>query len=136
MNKRQLSIIPAIGAALLPNVTCPACWPIYAGILSAVGLGFLMTGTYFYILVSILLSISLFSLFYNAKTRRGYAPFALGLVSAIIILAGKYFQTSDYVLYVGAAILIAASIWNNIPKKSANPSNNNENGSTCPSCHP
>jgi len=135
MNKRHLSIIPAITAALLPNVTCPACWPIYAGVLSAVGLGFLMTGAYFYILVSILLSISLFSLLYKAKTRRGYTPFILGSVSTVIILAGKYFQTSDYVLYSGAAILIVASIWNNIPKKSTNPSHNNENGATCPNCH-
>jgi len=49
MIKRILTSLPGIGAALLPNATCPACWPVYAGILSSLGLGFLMTGAYFYL---------------------------------------------------------------------------------------
>jgi len=38
MIKRILTSLPGIGAALLPNATCPACWPVYAGILSSLGL--------------------------------------------------------------------------------------------------
>ena len=115
MIKKILTALPGMGAALLPNATCPACWPIYAGILSSLGLGFLMTGPYFYLFIGILLSLSLFSLAYKAKTRRGYLPFWIGLVSAIIIIAGKQFVLSDYVFYSGALLLIIASIWNNIP---------------------
>ncbi len=134
MLKRILIALPGIGAALLPNATCPACWPIYAGILSSLGLGFLMTGPYFYLFIGILLSISLFSLGYKAKTRRGYAPFIIGLIGAAIILAGKYYSLSEYIFYTGAVLLIIASVWNNIPEK-----NNNKNSTTiidsnCPNC--
>ncbi len=115
MLKRILSTLPGIGAALLPNATCPACWPIYAGILSSLGLGFLMTGPYFYVFIGLLLSISLFSLAYKAKIRRGYFPFIVGLIGATLIIAGKYYSLSEYIFYSGALLLIIASIWNNIP---------------------
>ena len=117
MIKKTLTVIPGIAAALLPNVTCPACWPAYAGLLSAVGLGFLMTGPYFFIVISILLTISLFSLYHKAGERRGYGPLLLGLLAAGIILAGKASGFANSVLYTGAIALIAASIWNRWPRK-------------------
>ncbi len=115
MLKRILTTLPGLGAALLPNATCPACWPIYAGILSSLGLGFLMTGAYFYLLIGVLLAISLFSLAYKAKTRRGYLPFWIGLLSSTIIIAGKYYALPDYLFYSGAFLLLVASVWNNAP---------------------
>ena len=117
MIKRTLTVMPGVAAALLPNVTCPACWPAYAGLLSAVGLGFLMTGPYFFIVVSVLLSASLFSLYHKAGERRGYGPLLLGLLAAGIILAGKTSGSTDSLLYIGAIGLIAASIWNRLPRK-------------------
>ena len=39
--KLSLAMVPGIGAALLPKLACPACWPAYAGFLTSVGLGFL-----------------------------------------------------------------------------------------------
>ena len=134
MIKRLITVLPGIGAALLPNAICPACWLVYAGILSSLGLGFLMTGSYFYLLVGILLSISLFSLAYKAKTRRGYLPFWLGLISAIIIIGGKYYTLSNYVFYSGAIHLIIASIWNNSPVKVSAPSVRSEQVASCPNC--
>ena len=117
MLKKTLPAIPGIAAALLPNVTCPACWPAYAGLLSAVGLGFLMTGPYFFVVVSLLLSTSLFSLYHKAGERRGYPPLLLGLLAAGIILAGKALGSANSVLYMGAISLIAATIWNRWPRK-------------------
>ena len=38
--RRVLPVLPALGAALLPALGCPACWPAYAGLLSALGVGF------------------------------------------------------------------------------------------------
>jgi mercuric ion transport protein len=38
--KQGLLALPGVGVSLLPKLTCPACWPAYAGLLSSVGLGF------------------------------------------------------------------------------------------------
>lgn len=134
MIKRILTVLPGIGAALLPNAACPACWPLYAGILSSLGLGFLMTGPYFYLFIGMLLGASLSSLAYKARTRRGYLPFWVGLLSASIIVAGKYFALSDYVFYSGALLLVIASIWNNIPVGNRNSSDKSESIVKCPNC--
>lgn len=134
MLKRIITAIPGIGAALLPNATCPACWPVYAGILSSLGLGFLMTGPYFYLFIGILLSVSLVSLAYKAKSRRGYLPLWTGFIGSAIIIAGKYYALSDYVFYSGALLLIIASVWNNIPKKSGDFPDKSELIVECPNC--
>lgn len=134
MIKRILTALPGIGAALLPKAACPACWPLYAGILSSLGLGFLMTGPYFYLFIGILLGASLSSLAYKARTRRGYLPFWVGLLSASIIVAGKYYALSDYVFYSGALLLVIASIWNNIPVGNRNSSDKSESIVKCPNC--
>jgi hypothetical protein len=134
MIKRTLSAVPGVVAAFLPNVTCPACWPVYAGVLSSVGLGFLMQGRYFYVTIGVLLSFSLFSLFYKARNRRGPAPFVLGILAAVIILGGKYLSASNYVLYSGAALLVAASVWNNWPQRKAAQSTDMADTAACPHC--
>src|SRR5215831_11945154 len=40
--RRTAAVLPGIGVALMPKLICPLCWPAYAGLLSAVGLGFLI----------------------------------------------------------------------------------------------
>gem|GEM_PF-4625209 len=35
--------LPAIAISLLPSVTCPACWPAYAALLSSVGVSVVAT---------------------------------------------------------------------------------------------
>ncbi len=134
MKRRILTALPGIGAALLPKAACPACWPIYAGILSSFGLGFLMTGPYFYLFIGLLLSISLLSLAYKAKSRRGYLPFWTGLAGATIIIAGKYYALSDYIFYSGALLLIIASVWNNIPTRKSSCADRGEVIAECTNC--
>ena len=36
----SLAALPATGVALLPGLTCPACWPAYGALLGSLGLGF------------------------------------------------------------------------------------------------
>lgn len=110
------SIGPGIGAAIMAKASCPLCYPAIGGFLSSIGLGFLFEGVYFYVLVSIFVSLSLFGLAFRAKSRRGYHPFWLGAVGVISGVIGRYFEI-EAVFYIGVTILIAASIWNIIPKK-------------------
>ena len=110
------SVGPGIGAAVLAKASCPLCYPAIGGFLSSIGLGFLFEGVYFYVLVSVFISLSIFGLAFKAKSRRGYNPLWLGLVGIVSGVLGMYFSI-ELIFYTGVAILILASIWNIIPKK-------------------
>lgn len=121
-----LAALPGIGAALLPKVACPACWPAYAGFASAVGAGFLLDTRYLLPLTAVFLAVAVAALAFRAPRRRGYGPFAVGLVAAAAVLAGKFVAESDAATYSGLALLVAASLWNGWPRRpSVDP---------CPSC--
>ncbi len=111
------SLLPAVGAALLPKLTCPACWPAYAALLSTLGVGFIDYTPFLLPLTLVFLLITLGILAW--RPRRGYAPLALGLFASAIVLIGNFFFASDIATYAGVALLVAASTWNAWPRKSA-----------------
>lgn len=113
------------GVAALPVLTCPACWPLYAGLLSALGLGFVDYTPYLLPVTGILLVVSLVPLAWKAQRRRGYKPLIAGVLSAALILSGKFWIDNPALFYVGIGFLLAASIWNIWPVKA----------SACPACH-
>lgn len=115
--KRFLAVLPVIGAVVLPKLTCPACWPAYAALLSGLGLGFINYTPYLFPMTLGFLAIVLISLAYRAQTRRGFGPLWFAVSGSSILLAGKFLWVSDVVLYGGLAIVIAASIWNAWPLK-------------------
>ena len=110
-------MLPAIGTALLPKLACPACWPAYAGLLSAMGIGFIDYTPYLLPLTLVFLTIALVTLAYRASTRRGYAPLVVGFFGSLVLIIGKFGYDSDNSMYLGLAILIGASIWNTWPRK-------------------
>jgi len=110
------SLLPAVGAALLPKLTCPACWPAYAALLSALGVGFIDYTPYLLSLTLVFLGVTLAILAW--RPRRGYAPLVLGLFAAAVMLIGKFFFDSDIATYAGVALLVGASTWNAWPVKS------------------
>lgn len=114
---RVLGISPGVGAALLPVGVCPVCWPAYAGVMSSLGLGFLMNSAYLFSFIAIFLAFGLGTSLYRAKTRRGYGPFALGAASTLAVLVGKFALSWDLLFYAGLVVFIAASVWNAWPKK-------------------
>jgi hypothetical protein len=121
----SLALVPAVGSALLPKVACPACWPAYAGFLGAVGLGFLMDVRWLLPLTAVFLALAVGALAWRARSRRGYRPFALGIVAAGVVLLGKFSFDSDLAMYAGLGTLVAASLWNSWPRRRQ---------STCPKC--
>ena len=58
--RRILAIFPAIGAVLIPGVSCPLCWPAYAGLLSSLGLGFVNYTPYLFPLTLVCLAVAVF----------------------------------------------------------------------------
>src|SRR5579884_1177672 len=113
--------------ALLPKLTCPVCWPVYAGILSSLGLGFINYTTYLLPLTILFLVLAVASLGYRAKNRRGYKPFILGVLAAIIVIVSKFIFVSDLTTYGGIVLLMGTSLWNSWPERRA------DSGS-CPAC--
>jgi hypothetical protein len=110
-----LAMLPAVGAALLPKLTCPVCWPAYTALLSALGVGFVDYTPYLLPFTLVFLGVTLAMLAW--RPRRGYAPLVLGLAASAIVLVGKFLFDSDLAAYAGVALLVAASVWNAWPKK-------------------
>jgi mercuric ion transport protein len=125
--KRSFFAVPGIVLSVLPFGGCPACWPLYGGVLSAMGLGFLLSSAYLLPLTSLFLFVSVFVLAFRARLRRGYGPFALGLVAAALILWGKFSLESNVLAYAGVGLLISSSLWNSWPRRAAG---------QCPRCAP
>ncbi len=121
----MMSLLPAIGAAALPKLTCPACWPAYAGLLGALGLGFVDYTPWLLPLTLAFLGLTLGTLAWRAGARRGYAPLVLGIVASVLLAVGKFALDSDAALWTGVGLLVAASIWNGWPRPAA---------SGCPAC--
>lgn len=105
------------GVAALPVLTCPACWPLYAGLLSALGLSFVNYTPFLLPVTAVLLLISLIPLVWKTRQRWGYRPIATGFMGAVLILYGKFWLLSQPLYYVGIAFLLVASIWNIWPRR-------------------
>ena len=125
--KRSFLAVPGIVLSVLPVGMCPACWPLYAGVLSALGLGFLLSSAYLLPLTALFLLVSVLTLAFRARDRRGYGPFALGLAAATLILWGKFSLESNVLAYAGVGLLISSSLWNSWPRPAAG---------QCPRCAP
>jgi len=117
--KQSLFALPGVAMSILPFGGCPACWPLYAGVLSTLGYGFLLSSAYLLPLTSLFLFFSVVVLAYRARSRRGYGPSVLGLIAAILILWGKFPMESNVVAYAGVGLLISSSIWNSWPRPAA-----------------
>jgi hypothetical protein len=118
MWKRSLAALPGIGVSMLPKVICPiCCWPAYAGLVSALGLGFLISTKYLLLVTVAFLSITAAALGFRASRRHGYGPLWLGLVAAAVILTAKFYFAASQAAYSGVGLLIAASVWNSWPRR-------------------
>ncbi len=117
--KQTVAALPGIGVSLLPKLMCPACWPAYAGLVSALGLGFLISAKYLLPLTVGFLAITALALGYHASRRHGYGPLWLGLVAAAVIVTGKFYIDAARATYTGVALLVAASVWNSWPCRAA-----------------
>ncbi len=116
---RMLAALPAVGGAVLPKLTCAACWPAYASLLSALGVEFVDYTPWLFPITVAALTVALFGLGWRARARRGFGPLAFGIVASAVILIGKFAFDSDTAAYTGAAALIGATVWNLWPRRKA-----------------
>ena len=122
------SCVPGIVAALLPSLTCPLCWPAYAGVLSSLGVGFVGTTAYLLPLTATFLAIAVGALTFGARRHGRHGPLALGLVGSVIVLLGKFVLDATAATLGGVGMLVAASVWNVWPRRAT--------VLPCPACVP
>ncbi len=125
--KQGLLALPSVGFSMLPKLACPACWPAYAGLLSSVGLGFLISTAYLLPLTAAFLFLAVAALVFRANKRRGYGPFVLGLVAGSAVLLGKFAWESKLTMYSALGLLVVASLWNAWPLRDSE-------AAICPEC--
>ncbi len=112
--KQNFLAVPGILVSALPFGGCPACWPVYAGFLSALGASFLLSSAYLLPLTGVFLFIAIATLGLRARQRRGYGPFALGVTAAALVLTGKFALSSQLATYAGVGFLVLASLWKHL----------------------
>lgn len=121
------AMLPTVGAAFLPKLACPACWPAYVGLFSSLGISFFDYTPFLLPLTAVFLLIAVAALAYRARQRRGYKPFLMGLLAGTILLIGKFHFDSDAAMYTGLSLLVAASLWNTWPRSQSA-------DASCPAC--
>jgi hypothetical protein len=107
----NFSFIPPLVVAALPK--CPIC---LGALLGAFGFGAFIQASWLMPLMLVFLGVTLVTLAFRAGRRRGLKPFYLGVAASLIILSGKFYLDNAALVYGGAILLVAASVWNSIPK--------------------
>ena len=103
--------LPGIVAAVLPRATCPICVAAYAGVVSALGLGFLLTDRVLNPIILGSLAVSVGSVAWSGRQRRRSAPLLLALAGAAGVVLGRIVWSLPVVVYGGVALLLGASVW-------------------------
>ncbi|MBW3549342.1 MAG: DUF2703 domain-containing protein [Proteobacteria bacterium] len=113
---RVLAVAPSLGLAAVPVGACPLCLAGYLGVVSTLGLGFLLERQYLLPLSAIALALALGALAWGARMRRGYGPLALGVVGALLLWLGQFVIGNAAATLLGAVALAVAAAWNVWPR--------------------
>ena len=123
-----LASLPAVGAALLPKLTCPVCWPAYTTILSALGLSFVDYTPYLFPLTLAFLLAAVGALAWQGRRNQNFLPLILGVAASLAVLIGKFAIELDWLTYGGIALLFIAMLWGSWRREATITS--------CPACAP
>ncbi len=114
---QTLIAVPAAVLPLLPSFSCPVCVASYAGLLSSLGLGFLLTDRVQRPLIGAFLIVSVTSVGWAARQHKKVWPFLLVLLGSSAIVVGRLVWDAAPLLYFGVACLVAGTVWNLIVKR-------------------
>jgi len=123
-----IASLPAVGAASLPKLTCPLCFPAYAAVLSAMGLEFVDYTPYLLQLTAAFLVVALAVLAVQSRRTRNVHPLLLGIAASALVLIGKFQFESEW-LTIGGIILLVIAVFLGSRTKSMPTA-------SCPACTP
>lgn len=105
------AVLPALAVSLLPKLTCAACWPAYSAVLATLGVGFVDYTPYLGWLMAAAIAATGVVLTRQALRQHRFAPLLLGGIAAGLLVLAKFWIENEGAMYLGAALLAAATIW-------------------------
>lgn len=115
MHKTSTSIFHSIGAvftSLMSCAACPACLPIYAGLLSFLGVELFEINAYFFPLMIASLGLTLALMAWQIfKRTADYRPLLVGIAAAGVVVWGASVGY-EWLLYPSLALFMGAIFWN------------------------
>lgn len=102
----------AAALPLLPLSTCPACLAAYAGVLSALGLGFVLEERVLAPMIVLFLILTVLGIARSTRSHRNKGPLLATVAGAALVVAFRLVWNEPIALYGGAALIVAASLWN------------------------
>jgi len=105
--KRAGALCGAALVALVPK--CPACWSIYAGLSSLLGVSISLDRRYLEPLTLRALSVALLGVASGVR-RTGYLPLVVAAASALGIWLGKFVLQNDTLAYAASCGLVLAAL--------------------------
>jgi len=84
----------------------------YAGLASAVGLGFLLNERVLVPLIFVFLTIGVASVAWSTRSHRRAGPLVATVLGSAAVITGRVAGHVHTLLYAGVVILIGASLWN------------------------
>jgi hypothetical protein len=123
-----IASLPAVGAASLPKLTCPLCFPAYAAVLSALGLEFVDYTPYLLQLTAAFLVVALGVLAVQTRRTGNVHPLLLGVAASAMVLIGKFQFESEWLTIGGIVLLIIAVFFGSRTKSIS--------VASCPACAP
>lgn len=109
---RSLLLLPGALLPLLPSATCPVCLGAYAGLLSAIGLGFIINERVVVPLIALFLAINIVSVAWSTRSYRRREPLLGTLLGSAAVVVGRLMWHVHLLVYSGVALLLAASLFN------------------------
>lgn len=133
MKPISLDRIGSVGA-LIAAIAAPCCFPLFAAVGTAAGLGVLgrYEGVILYLFQGFAL-LSLVGLALSARRHRDFAPLIVGALSCANLAYHFYWEFSLPALYVGLFGLLAATLWNFLSTRRGRQSVL-QSTITCPKC--
>ena len=109
---RSLLLLPGALLPLLPSATCPVCLGAYAGVISAIGLGFVINERVLVPLIALFLGINIVSVAWSTRSHRRREPLLGTLLGSAAVVVGRLIWHVHLLVYSGVALLLVASLFN------------------------
>jgi hypothetical protein len=102
-------LLPALALVFLPK--CPLCFAATFGIMGSLGVSSWLASVWGMPLAVGLLGLTMIALTWRAWRIRDPRPCFVGLLGSGLLLVGKQSLDALPLVFVGLALLVAASIW-------------------------